>query len=216
MKGSIQCDVNDSSHSGACSDEWNDISAPPKPHENTVRGSDVASDQDDDLDDVLNQPPSPQPHTASEPNQAGNRSATQLDGDGDYNHVSRNVMLSLLARREVEHRTRERRVLQTEKARTRQFKRRGLAVDQNNSLEHTLALVETIPMSSQRLSNHHLPGGRGMDAPQEDFLLLANDISDKRVEPFEKLYNGKLPLPFMFTSTKKISICTGMSKLTIY
>lgn len=203
MKRSVHCNVNDSSHSGAGSDEWNDISAPPKCDENTARGSDGVSDQDDDLDEILTQPPSPQPQTASEPKQTDNHSATQLNGDGDYTHVSTNVMLSLLARQEVKHRTRERRALQTEKARTRQFKRRGLAVDQNNSLEHTLALVETIPMSSQRESNHHLPGGRGMDAPQEEFLLLANDVSDKRVEPFEKLYNGKLPLPFMFTSTKE-------------
>ena len=107
--------------------------------------------------------------------------------------------MSLLARKEVEVRTKERRALQAEKHRRKRLKRPGYQIDKSGSIERALALIEALSAAIER--RHHLPGGRGMDGPQEDFLnLMANDLegSGPGTDGFDKIYRGMFFHSFIF------------------
>lgn len=128
------------------------------------------------------------------------RSCDSMDDDPALTEV----MLSLLARREAEHRTTDRRGLQAEKRRRSQLAFPGLAVDQSGGLEQCLALAESVPSGLRELTSpmlttlihensaDRLPGDRGIDAPSETFLSLACEMAGESAEPFDKIFQGTL------------------------
>lgn len=171
----------------------------------------LTSSQPSALNQTLNDsPPSKQLQcpTNSSTSPARSQSApvhTQLPQniviDDDDDPMFTEIMLSLLARREVEHKMVDRMHLRAEKRRTRRLKYPGNAVDQSDSLEHCLALAEAIPFGLEESKSHatnsinvsdRLPGERGVDAPHEEFLSLGSDIAGENADPFVKLQYGML------------------------
>lgn len=113
--------------------------------------------------------------------------------DEDEDPALTEVLLSLLARREVEHRMHDRHALQVEKIRTRKFKRHALSIDQSHGLEHALSLAESIPSGLSHSDSSipcRLPGGRGMHAPHDEFLHLGVVSAGVDANPFEKVHHG--------------------------
>lgn len=112
------------------------------------------------------------------------------------------VILSLLARREVETLTFERLSLRKKETQTQNSATTHRPnVDNSQSLEQTLALIETIPEGFHTSENSvdatasglppiPLPGGRGVNPPHEKFLQLAASIATPRAPPIHILTNG--------------------------
>lgn len=115
-----------------------------------------------------------------------------------------NSMLCLRARREVEDLSRERIALMAEKKRRAAFNVHSFRIDEMNSKEHSLELVESIP-SGMRPSNVappeadkrsgpplYLPGGRGVEPPHEAFLRLGCETAGAKADGHRKVLHGKL------------------------
>lgn len=112
------------------------------------------------------------------------------------------VILSLLARREVETLTSERLSLRKKKIQTQHPATTHRSnVDNSQSLEQALALIETIPEGFHAFENSvdattaglppvPLPGGTGVNPPHEKFLQLAASIAMPGTPPIHILRNG--------------------------
>lgn len=149
------------------------------------------------------QPPSPysSPHCAALPDRT-NSPTPGSDGDPAYVHV----MLSLLARRQVEAVTAQRRRLRNRKARLAWRGRGEKHIDLSNGLEHAIMLSELIPpglrvdqnvddvnagdTDTGALPPVYLPGGRGTNPPCQRFLTLADETAEQHASPLLKLQHG--------------------------
>lgn len=136
------------------------------------------------------------------------------------------IMISLLARREIEAELEDRLALRQEKTRTGHFA--GSTLDRSNSIEHAIALVECMPTNTRppdqsdngkkkeprlpAIPSLRLPGGRGTQAPSEGFLELGVRTAGPSASPEDKLHHGTLPhldsSPCIFSKKTKKRIYT--------
>lgn len=112
------------------------------------------------------------------------------------------VILSLLARREVEDLTSERSSLSGKRrSAQKSTTTRRSTFNNSQSLKRALALAEIIPdgfhtpetsgdVSTAGLPPVPLPGGRGVNPPHENFLQLASAIAVPGTPPIRILRNG--------------------------
>lgn len=144
----------------------------------------------------------------AEPLEAGSTSVSELHGNPragqrtperlkkDKNEIFAEMILSLLARREIEYVTANRMALQKDKERVHGFAVNTL--DRSNGIERALAMVETIPSSATAgesttggpLPPLQLPGGRGTDAPREPFLKLGMETAGAHADASQKIKHG--------------------------